>query len=849
MPTLSRVLASSFLGVTAAAQCAPTLVPEGPLCGVGGVVHAAVAWDPDGPGPLGERLVVGGDFPSAGNGLANNVAVWEPATGSWSALGSGCNGVVLSLAALPNGRLVAGGQFTAAGGVAAGSIAQWDGSAWSPLGSGVTSYPVRALAAAPNGDVIAAGAFATIGGVTVNGVARWNGAAWSSLGGGLPSHSLWSATVMPNGDVVVGGIGPSSGAPGLARWNGSTWTQWGVIAAGPGSGLVLALAAAPNGDLFVGGAFGAIDGVVGNGVVRWNGSSWSSLGSGASGLSIASAVQALRVLPNGEVVAGGRIGLGGGAVVDRVARWNGTSWSALGSEMRAPRHVWPSPIQNLESEVKALAAMTSGAVFAGGNFTLAGGVSAANVARFDGVAWNALSIGNGIDGIEDLAVLPGGELVAVGNFLAAGPLPTGGVARWNGSAWSTLGSGGIGSSGMNVGGIGLAAVTLPNGDLVVGGSFSSIGGVAANNVARWNGTQWAPVGALGSGGVVHALGVAPDRTPYAGGLFSLAAGGSTALARWNGTAWTQVPGLQASEVHAIAFLPDGRLVVGGELGSLFVPVGVLSGTTWTGLGSQADADAAVYALAVLPNGDLVAGGLYGSTLGGRVRQWNGTAWTTLGATNGKIDALHVLPNGELLVGGWFGWSSSVPAAGLLRWNGSSWSGVAGGLGGRWRRASAFATAPSGEVYVGGAFALAGGQVAGGLARLSSPCMATVQAAGAGCDGDTVSSTLPWIGSTWRAEASGLPNAAVTVVVHGFAPTTLPLGAVFTTALPGCTLHVQPDYTQLGLAGNGGFAVQFVLPNSLALVGVVFHHQMVSLALDATLAVTATNALQLTLGSF
>lgn len=278
---------------------------------------------------------------------------------------------------------------------------------------------------------------------------------------------------------------------------------------------------------------------------------------------------------------------------------------------------------------------------------------------------------------------------------------------------------------------------------------------------------------------------------------------SSSIGHASALCWTA---RQASEVYALAFLPDGRLVVGGELGSLGVPVGVLSGTTWTGLGSQADTDAAVCALAVLPNGDL-------------------------------------------LVGGWFGWSFNVPAAGLLRWNGAAWSEVGGGLGGRWRRASAFATAPSGEVHVGGAFELAGGQVAGGLARLSSPCLATVQAAGAGCDGDTVVATQPWIGSTWRAEASGLPSAAITVVVHGFAPTTLPLGAVFTTALPGCTLHVQPDYTQLGFAGNGGASVQFVLPNAMALVGVVFHHQMVSLALDATLAATATNALQLTLGSF
>ena len=93
------------------------------------------------------------------------------------------------------------------------------------------------------------------------------------------------------------------------------------------------------------------------------------------------------------------------------------------------------------------------------------------------------------------------------------------------------------------------------------------------------------------------------------------------------------------------------------------------------------------------------------------------------------------------------------------------------------------------------------------------------------------------------------DAALVAAVHGFATAALPLGAVFTTALPGCTLHVSPDVVDLITGANGAATFQFVLPNSASLAGIVFRHQMGPLALDATLAVTATNALQVTVGSF
>ena len=82
----------------------------------------------------------------AGNMYAGgeNIAKWDGT--AWSSLGSimgdGSSYYVRvdALAVDGAGRLYAGGRFTTAGGVSANNIAQWDGTAWSPLGSGVDSY-------------------------------------------------------------------------------------------------------------------------------------------------------------------------------------------------------------------------------------------------------------------------------------------------------------------------------------------------------------------------------------------------------------------------------------------------------------------------------------------------------------------------------------------------------------------------------------------------------------------------------------------------------------------------------------------------------------------------------------
>jgi hypothetical protein len=76
-----------------------------------------------------------------------------------------------------------------------------------------------------------------------------------------------------------------------------------------------------------------------------------------------------------------------------------------------------------------------------------------------------------------LTTLPNGDLIAGGDFTTAGGVPANRIARWNGSAWSALGSG------MNSDVY--ALTTLPSGDLIAGGGFTTAGGVVAPYIARW----------------------------------------------------------------------------------------------------------------------------------------------------------------------------------------------------------------------------------------------------------------------------------------------------------------------------------------------------------------------------
>ena len=324
---------------------------------------------------------------------------------------------------------------------------------------------------------------------------------WQPLGPGLGSlgSSVVASATLPDNSVVAYANGLLGS---FMRWDGTAWWPFGV---GLDAG-VWTLVRLANGDLLVGGSFRNIGGIAANRIARWNGTTWTTLGSGID-QSIVSRVNAIVEMPNGDIVIGGWFSMAGGVSAEKIARWNGSTWSALGSGM--------------DSNVYALTALSNGDLVAGGNFTLAGGTPVSGIALWNGTSWSAM--GGGVNGVvAALATLPGDRVLAGGRFTTAGGVSANRIALWNGSTWSALTSGV--DDGVNT------IVARSVGDVIVGGVFTRAGGNPASLVARWDGAHWSPVGSgLDRGAhfgteMVQSLAIMNNGDFVAGGSFTTASG-------------------------------------------------------------------------------------------------------------------------------------------------------------------------------------------------------------------------------------------------------------------------------------------------------------------------------------
>ena len=367
LTALAALLIATPIGVPAASfsddnwSTIGNINKDGPLPLLSGGVGAVVT---DGSG----NLYVGGDFTIAGGVSATNVAKWNGST--WSALSSvGMNGGVSALLAVGN-ELYAGGQFTTAGGVPATNIAKWNGTNWSALGLGVSAQPyyagyVSALAVSGS-NLYAAGYFTNAGGLPANYIAKWNGSSWSALSTGV--DNVVQALVVSGGDVYAGGWFTTAGglpANYIAKWNGESWS-----ALGSGMDSRVYSLAVLGSDLYAGGYFKTAGGVSATNIARWDGTNWSAVGLGirvAIGVPepyYIGAVDALAVSGN-DLYAAGDYSYDS-ADVSRIAKWNGSDWSVLGSGMN--------------DDVGALAILGSD-LYAGGSFSLAGGKQSQYIAK------------------------------------------------------------------------------------------------------------------------------------------------------------------------------------------------------------------------------------------------------------------------------------------------------------------------------------------------------------------------------------------------------------------------------------------------------------------------------------
>jgi hypothetical protein len=343
----------------------------------------------------------------------------------------------------------------------------------------------------------------------------------------------------------------------------------------------------------------------------------------------------------------------------------------------------------------------NGNLYAGGQFTLAGGVAnTVHIAKWDGTTWSAL--GTGANGDVWSLEVWNGNLYVGGDFtLAGGVANTVRIAKWDGTTWSALGTGASST---------VAALSVWNGNLYAGGTFTTIGGVSANSIARWNGATWSALG-TGANGLVESISVLNGNL-YAGGWFTQAGGvANTAyIARWNGTTWSAL-GTGANNFVTTLTIWDGSLYAGG----LFTQMGGVAntayiarwnGTSWNALGTGANGG--VWALTVW-DGKLVAGGTFtsiGGTSANYLASWNGATWSALGAGTNVDDMSLGVWNGNLYLGGDFTLAGGIAnTVSIAKWGTSNTvsltSTTTSWTGGMWNHFAGVSDGSNLKLYING----------------------------------------------------------------------------------------------------------------------------------------------------
>ena len=231
----------------------------------------------------------------------------------------------------------------------------------------------------------------------------------------------------------------------------------------------------------------------------------------------------------------------------------------------------------------------------------------------------------------------------------------------------------------------LALKLLPDGKILVGGNFSTLGGggtgtTVRNRIGRLNAngsldTTFNP----GANTTVWALALQPDGKILVGGAFTTLGGGATGTSVRNRIGRLNPDGSldggfnpgAGDVVLALVVEPDGKILVGGE----FTTLGGGTGTTVRNRIGRLNTDGSldttfnpgangfVQALARQLDGKILVGGAFtmlgggtGTTMRSRIGRLHpdGSLDTTFNpGANDDVNAVSVLPDGKILVGGTF----------------------------------------------------------------------------------------------------------------------------------------------------------------------------------------------------
>jgi uncharacterized delta-60 repeat protein len=352
----------------------------------------------------------------------------------------------------------------------------------------------------------------------------------------------------------------------------------------PGAnGIVYAMAVQTDGKIVVGGAFTMLGGGgTGNtprsriGRLNADGSLDTTFDPGADG-----EVRTIVVQPDGKIVVGGffsKLGGGGSGVTSRIRI----------ARLHADGTLDTTFDPGADSDVYVLALQADNKILVGGFFSYVGGGGSGTFPRSrigrlnpDGSLDQGFNAGSHTNGfVFQIVVQPDGRLVIGGGFTivgnAPGYVPRGHLARLNAD--------GTFDPGFDPGSNGYvwSLALQPDGKILVGGEFTMLGGggsgmTSRSRIGRLNADGSIDTGFNpGANGIVWSLVHQPDGNILAGGAFTTMGGGGTGLTTRNRIAQIDAAGVLVSgfdpgangTVWLLNLQPNGRILACGEFTTL-----------------------------------------------------------------------------------------------------------------------------------------------------------------------------------------------------------------------------------------------------------------------------------------
>ncbi len=173
---------------------------------------------------------------------------------------------------------------------------------------------------------------------------------------------------------------------------------------------------------------------------------------------------------NAELYAAGAFDTINGMAANKIAKWDGSSWTAIGSGITGVIYTMT---------------VYDNKLFIGGSFNISG-IASEHIAYWDGSSWNAVGAGFSQFGRVYCFAIYNNKLIIGGFFEEGDGNPGNYIAQWDGSSYSSLGEGITGEPVFLSRSV--YAMEAYKGELWVGGDFSGVGAdtMQADNIAIWS---------------------------------------------------------------------------------------------------------------------------------------------------------------------------------------------------------------------------------------------------------------------------------------------------------------------------------------------------------------------------